>query len=385
MNAQKRFRQIPPQRAWMEIDLETLEHNVRTLQNLLPASCKLLPAVKANAYGFGAVPITKALHRLGVTDFCVASLSEGIELRKQGIRGNILILGYTHPDNCRLLKRYRLTQTVVDYTHAEQLAKKGIQLPVHIKIDTGMRRLGERSDNADKLRKLFSLKELIISGVFTQLSCSDSTNPDDIEYTNMQISNFYAALQELKEQMIVLPKAHIQCSYGIINYPSISADYARPGLALYGIVDESCCIGRAPCLRPIFTIKTRIALIKQVYAGERIGYGNTVIAHENMKVAVITMGYADGLPRSLSKGMGKVLVNGQYASIIGNICMDQAIVDVSHLDDVAPGDVAVVIGHSGSANISINEFARWAGTIPNEIASRFGERLERKYCRGNMT
>lgn len=368
-----------PKRAWIDIDLHALAHNVNVLQALLPEGCTLMPAIKADAYGFGAVPVAKALHRLNVHDFCVASLSEGMELRKKGVRGNILILGYTRPEDAHLVKRYRLTQTVVDHQHALLLAQKKRNLPVHIKVDTGMHRLGERSDAIDKINALFALDSLDIQGVFTQLSCCDSHCEKDIAYTHRQLVHFEEILGGLRKQNIPVPKTHVLCSYGIINYPDVQAAYARPGLALYGIVDEACCIGPAPNLQPVFTLKTQIALTKTVYAGEQVGYGDGCVARRNGKIAVITIGYADGLPRHLSNGGGKVIVQGQCVPIIGNICMDQAMIDVTNMHRVSAGDEVTVIGKCESAEISIHEFSTWACTIPNEIVSRFGQRLERNY------
>lgn len=374
-----RRRRKAPKRARMEVDLIALKHNVQVLRELLPGSCKLMPAIKGNAYGFGALQIAKALYLLNVRDFCVASLAEGIALRKGGVRGNILILGYTYPDDCSLARKYKLTQTVVDYAHGVKLAEKGLHLQVHIKVDTGMHRLGERSNQIDNICEMFSLKGLKIKGIFTQLPCCDSKNAEDIVYTRAQIQKFRDLTNTLKQRGFALPETHVQCSYGIINYRDIQADYARPGLALYGIVDEACCLQQVPGLEPVFEVKTHIALIKHIYKGERVGYGNVCIAKRDMRIAVITMGYADGLPRCLSGGVGKVLVHGQYAPIVGSICMDQAMIDVSHIENAGVGDTAVVIGHSGGAAISVNEFAEWAGTIPNEIVSRLGERLEREY------
>ncbi len=214
-NAFKALKAPLQRRAWVEIDLGALSHNVRTLKSLLPPDCKLMPAVKADAYGFGAARISKELNRLGVRDFCVASPAEGIELRKCGIRGNILILGYTHPDDCRLIKRYRLVQTVVDNRHGALLAEKNMDMPVHIKLDTGMRRLGERIEHTDKIAELFGLAGIKICGIYTQFPCSDSALPQDIEQTRAQLGSFEAVLEGLSSRGIDLPKRHMQCSYGI--------------------------------------------------------------------------------------------------------------------------------------------------------------------------
>lgn len=367
-----------PLRAWVEVDTKSLAHNVRVLQGLLPPGCQLMPAIKANAYGLGAVPIAKKLYQLGVQHFCVATLAEGIALRRAGVRSGILVLGHTPPEGCRLLRRWCLAQTVVDAEHARQLAQTGIPLHVHVKVDTGMHRLGQLGDEADALYSCFTHKTLRVDGVFTQLGCSDSPHAEDIAYTRRQLDSFYSSLDALKARGVPVPPTHVQCSYGILNYPDIKADFARPGLALYGVVDEACCIGPAPPLVPVFQVKARIALVKSVCQGQRVGYGSAYIAPRSMRVAVITMGYADGLPRSLSGTGAGVLINGTLAPFVGSICMDQAIVDVSAIPTVYPGGIAMVVGRSGRVGISVQQLAALAGTIPNEIMSGLGPRLERQ-------
>lgn len=366
-------------RAWVEIDLKALEHNVVLLKKMLPATCELMPAVKANAYGFGAVPICKVLNKLGIRSFCVACVEEGIELRKHRIKGDILVLGFTHPENFALLYQYRLTQTVIDYAYAKKLYAYRHKIQVHIKIDSGMHRLGEGFEQVQNILHIFALPNLCVTGIFTQLSSSDSSKPEDITYAKYQIENFYGLLAELQKQGVKLPKQHVQCSYGIINYPDLQCDFARPGLALYGIVDENMCIGNPPELVPVFTVKARVALTKNIRENERVGYGQACIAKQKMSIAVISMGYGDGLPRALSCGAGGVLINGQYALIVGNICMDQAIVDITGLENITSGDIVTVVGVSGERSISIQEIAQQAGTIPNEIISRLGGRIVREY------
>ncbi len=371
----------PSPRAWAEIDLDALGHNLRVLKKLLPEGCAPMPVLKADAYGLGAVPIAKELYRLGVRSFCVATLAEGMALRKRGLRGDILVLGYTPPEDCRLLKRYRLAQAVVDYGHALSLSQSGLRLAVHLKVDTGMHRLGFAGEDAESLAECFALPGLCVEGIFTQLGSCDSPAAEAVRRTEAQAEAFRAALDELKKRGIAPPPAHIQCSYGILNYPGLRAAWARPGLALYGIVDESSCRAGAPALAPVLALRARVALVREVEAGACVGYGSAA-APRAMRVAVLTIGYADGLPRALSNGAGGVLLNGRFAPFVGNICMDQSMVDASEAGPVAPGDVATLIGADGGAAIGIHNFARAAGTIPNEITSRLGGRLERRYLRG---
>lgn len=365
-------------RAWIELDGGALRHNVSVLRSLLPETCELMPAVKADAYGHGAVPVSAALNKMGVNAFCVACISEGITLRKNGIKGEILILGYTHPKQLPLLRRYRLIQTVIDYTYAEKLNRYGKKLRVHIGIDTGMRRLGERSENIDLLCKIFEMKNLIIEGVFTHLCADDTDSPRGKEFTQKQAQAFFNVINELKHRGFDCPKVHLQSSYGILNYPELAGDYARVGIALYGVRSAKNDYDSSKAeLIPVLSMKARVASVRKLLAGESAGYGLSFTADRTMKLATLTVGYADGLPRALSCGVGSVLINGKRAPIVGRICMDQTTVDITDIPDAHTGDIAVIIGKSGDEEISVYELADKSGTITNEILSRMGPRLNR--------
>ncbi|MCL2528435.1 MAG: serine racemase VanT catalytic subunit [Defluviitaleaceae bacterium] len=372
-------------RAWAEIDISSLRHNVDVLRGLLPKNCTLMPAVKANAYGHGAVEISRELNTYGIKAFCVAAAREGAVLRKNGIKGEILVLGYTHPGDFNLLDKYSLTQTVVDYNHAMALNSYGKTIMAHVAIDTGMRRIGERSENVSEIANIFKCKNLIINGIYTHCNVIDSRNPSDINFTNDQIQKFYSVLNQLKLQGVKLPKVHIQSSYGVFNYPHLSCDYARVGIALFGMLStrsdtESYNTG----LRPVLSVKTRISAIKTVTKGEPVGYGLAFTAEHDMKIAVLAIGYADGVPRSLSCGTGYVLINGQKAPVVGRVCMDQMMVDVTGIIKAKQGSTAVIIGKSGNAEITACQVAEQAGTIANEILSRLGERLERRIINADL-
>lgn len=365
-------------RAWIEINRKTLRENVSFLQSRLPANCKLMPAVKADAYGHGAVFVAKELNRMGVNAFCVACVQEGMELRKAGIKGEILILGYTHPAQFDLLRRYHLTQTVVDYSYAEQLKQYGKKLHVHVGIDTGMHRLGERSDNMERIQKMFQINNFVIDGMFTHLSADETRNEQDEAFTYRQEQEFHHVVDELTAKGISCPKVHLQASYGVLNYPELSGDYARVGIALYGILSTGSDTAKwSEYLQPILSLKVRIACVKNINSGESAGYGLQFVAPQSMKIAVLAIGYADGLPRSLSNGVGAVLIHGKKAPIIGRICMDQTLVDVSDIANVQAGDIAIIIGKSGELEISACDLAEQTNTITNEILSRMGARLER--------
>lgn len=367
-------------RAWAEIHLANLGHNVKVLCDMLPNGCELMAVVKANAYGHGDVEVARYLNRIGVSSFAVATIEEGIRLRTYGIKGSILILGYTDPQRVPELIRYRLSQTVADYKHAKQLNASKQQISVHIKIDTGMHRLGESCNNAAEIESIFQCHNLKVCGVYTHLCVADSTQEDDVAFTEEQLSRFHTLLEQLKQHQLALPQIHIQSSYGILNYPELQCSYARIGIALYGVLSSPGNKTKVqPELRPVLSLKSRVVLIRQIVAGECVGYGRAFIASRNTRIAVLSIGYADGVPRNLACGKGEVLIHGCRAPIIGRICMDQLVIDTTDIHDVKRGDIATLIGEDGSEIITAEEVAAASGTITNELLSRLGSRLERVY------
>lgn len=365
-------------RAWIEIDRECLMQNVKELRKQMPPNCKLMPVLKANAYGHGAVLMARELNAMKIYSFCVATVLEGVELRRHHIKGEILILGYTHPQQFSLLRRYKLTQTVIDLAYAHKLNSYGKKIKVHLKIDTGMHRLGERSVNINSLCSMFQCKNLVINGVYTHLCACSTTTFQDIAFTQAQEKAFLDALAALKKRGFTCPTMHLQASYGLLNYPAIRGDYARIGIALYGTLSKRVdAENNAIKLHPILSVKARVVLVKDLFAGETAGYDLTYKAQRNMKIAILSIGYADGIPRSLSCGNGNVLINGDEAPIIGRICMDQMMVDVSNITSPQSGDVTVIVGKSGAAEITVYDIAERTETITNEVLSRLGNRLYR--------
>lgn len=362
----------PKGRAWLELDMGSLRHNVAVLRGLLPHGCKLMPAVKADAYGHGAIPVTRELSRLGVRDFCVATAGEGAVLRRY-VRGTILVLGCTPPEDFPLLRRYHLTQTVVDYAYAQRLNEYGRPVRVHVGIDTGMHRLGERCENLDRLEQLFRMKHLRIEGAFTHLCAVEND-----AFTMAQNEAFHTTIEALQQRGLVCPKVHLLNSGGLLAHPEFGGDYARVGIALYGVfstrADRDICKAD---LRPVLSLRTRVASVKDLHAGESAGYDLAFTAHGERRIAILTIGYADGLPRSLSCGKGQVLLHGHAAPIISRVCMDQTLVDVTEIPAVRAGDIATVIGADGETTIRVEDAATQADTITNELLSRLGARLER--------
>ena len=367
------MRPSPTGRAWIELDLSALAHNLAALRQALPPGCVLMAAVKANAYGHGAVPVAKALRRMGVGAFCVATLKEGIQLRRWGVMGEILVLGYTHPRDLALLRLWRLSQTVVDAAYARALNQSGGRTRVHIALDTGMGRLGLNPRDLDGLQALFAMKGLKVKGLFTHLCAAESRDAESRAYTLAQADAFYYAAHNLEERGIRLPKLHLLASGGILNYPEFAEEMVRPGIALYGMTGEGPCAS----LRPVLSLKARVVTVRRLRPGQRAGYGLAFTARRETDVAVISIGYGDGVPRALSQGRGRVLLNGREAPILGRICMDQLLADATGIPGVRQGGVAVLIGHWGPCRIEAWDWAQAADTIPNEVLSRLAARLPR--------
>ena len=363
-------------RAWLEIDLDNLTHNAKTLQEAMPSKCELMAVVKTEAYGHGAFTVSACLNRIGVKAFAVATIDEGIALRKYGIRGEILVLGYTDIHRAAELKKYDLMQTLIGFEYAHLLNAQGIPVKVHIKIDTGMHRLGIPSDNVSQVKKIFAMKNIKVSGIYTHLCCSDSRLPNDVAFTQKQIDKFYNLIDILKSDNIPIPKTHIQSSYGLLNYPNLNCDYARIGIALFGVLaspDYETTIKLD--LRPVLSLKTKVILIQAVSKGESVGYSRAFTAKRNSKIAILPVGYGDGFPRNLSCGRGYALIGGQSAPIVGRICMDQLAVDITDIRNISVGDIATLIGKDAGAELSSPIVAEKSESISNELLCRMGSRL----------
>ncbi len=363
-------------RVWAEIHYDNLERNVRMLEDLLPEGCSFMAVVKANAYGHGAVPVSSYLNKLGVHSFAVATLQEGIELRRHNIQGDILILGYTSPKKADLIHQYDLIQTAADCAHALALDQAALNpIKIHIKLDTGMHRLGERPEHIEELTKLFSCPNLQISGMFSHLCVADSSDPDDIRFTKLQISTFFETVKELQSRGYNPGKLHLQNSYGALNYTGLPLSYARFGIAMYGAFSQpEPVLSKKYTLFPVLSLHARIAQIKNLLPGENVSYGRNFEAKHPMCIAAVTIGYADGLPRNLSNQEVPVLIHGKKSHILGNICMDQILVDVTDIPEAQVGDVVTLIGQDGEEILWVEDMAEKAGTITNEILCRLNLR-----------
>lgn len=369
-------------RAWREIDLSALGHNARVLEASLAPGCRLMAVVKADAYGHGAVPVARYLQAQGIKSFAVACLSEAVALREAGITGMILILGYTPPEQAELLARYTLTQTVADEAHGVALDAQGIPVLVHLGLDTGMHRLGIPALDREAMVRLYSLRNLQIRGVFSHLCVADGPTAREAAFTQAQVETFFSAVDWLRRHGMDPGETHIQASAGILNLPPQPCTWARAGIALYGIAG-GCALGQRMELRPVLSLRARVASVRGLEPGQGAGYGLEFRAGRETKLATVTIGYGDGLPRSLSQSGGTVLLHGTRCPMVGRMCMDQLLVDVTDVPDTRPGDVVTVLGQDGTECIRAAQVAGQCATIPNELLARLEPRLPVVACRSD--
>ena len=365
-------------RAWIEIDLDNLVNNISEIKKIISPKTKIMAVVKANAYGHGALLIARKLSEIGITDFAVATLEEGIYLRKNNIQGNILILGFTNFDHLEYVIKYDLIQTIIDYDYSERIKELNLdeKLKCHIKINAGMNRLGEKYNHLDKLYKIYENEKLNILGTFSHLCVADSNTKENIDFTNRQIELFNETIKRIKTKGFDTGKVHLQSSYGVINYTGLDYDYVRVGILMYGINSsyESYQLTHLN-LKPVLSLKARITSVKEINKNDSVSYGRTYIATENRKIASVSIGYADGIPRNLSNQNMQVKINESYGTVIGRICMDQLLIDISDISNVKVGDIITIIGED--KNITAEQVADKADTITNELLCRLGDRLAR--------
>ena len=370
-------------RTWAEVDLDALAHNYRLLRGLAPGA-KFLGLVKADAYGHGAAPIAKKLQELGADMLAAACLDEAIALRESGIALPILCLGQTPPELAGELLAYDITQTVGDLETGEALSAAAVAagktLKIHVKVDTGMGRLGfvyyEDDDEAaleragKEIESLCALPGLEPEGIFTHFANADGSEA----YTKNQCARIYDVFGELWERGLHQFKIyHCAASAAVLNYSwtKVYMNMIRPGIALYGYVPDPSV--KDPGLKPVMTVKSRIAAVRDLPAGAKISYGCTATLERDSKVAVLPMGYGDGLPRVLSNKL-EVLIGDKLCPVLGRICMDMCMVDVTDAPGVKAGDVATVYG-PGLTDWA----AQLAGTIPYELLCQLTPRVPRLY------
>ena len=371
---------------WAEVDLDALAHNFRLLQQHA-GSAAVCAVVKAGAYGHGDGIVCRTLADAGAKWFAVSCLAEALHLRSGGVTGEILILGHTDPACAATLACHRLTQAVFSPEYAQALSSAALEASAwvrcHLKIDTGMGRLGfiarcEEDIPAclDQLEACFGLEGLEITGMFQHFAVADSHAAADVEYTNRQHSLFVQVKESLEARGHKLRTVHCCNSAALVEHPEWGMDLVRPGIVLYGCdpSDEVHLDG----LRPVLTLKTVVSQVKELLPGQALSYGLQFTADAPRKVATLCVGYADGYPRLLS-GKGVCSIGGYAAPVLGRVCMDQMMVDVTGLDDVKEGDEAVVFGGPGAD--SLNDVANKVGSIPYEIMCGLALRVPRVYLR----
>lgn len=364
-----------------EVNLDAIKHNYKQIRNQVPHEVEMMAIVKADAYGHGAVKIANVLQEQGVNRFAVAIAKEGEELRESGITSPILVLGYTPRADIGALIENNLTQTVFSYDMAKTLSDEagrlGKTVNIHIKVDTGMGRIGFLSSpqSIEEVKMIATLPHLNMEGIFTHFSTADE---EDVTYTHKQWHIFEGFLNELREVGIELPVIHAANSAAIMCHSYADLNVVRPGIILYGYYPSDYLQGKVLDLQPAMTLKTQVVHVKELPEGHYVGYGRTHCTHRKTKVATIPVGYADGYSRRLGN-KGRVLIRGQYAPIIGNICMDQFMVDVTDIEGVSVEDEVVLFGKQGDGEIPVEEIASILGTINYEVICMIGKRVPRIY------
>lgn len=365
------------------IDLDALAYNIRNIRAKTKKGTGIIGVVKADAYGHGAFEAAEVLLENGADWLAVAVVDEGINLRKHGIDVPILILGYTPKLRFEDIVNYNIIQTVYSYEEAENLSQTALSLgktaAVHIKIDTGMGRLGYRvnDESADEIVKISKLPNLEINGMFTHFSTADET---DKTYTYGQYEKFMRMDAMLKERGLYIPVRHCANSAAIMELDDMMLDMVRPGIILYGAYPSTQVDKGKLSIKPVMSIKTHVSYVKEVEEGDSISYGRTYKAPSKRKIATVPVGYADGFIRAYSKG-GRVLINGKYAPIVGRICMDQFMVDVTDIEGVKMNDEVVLLGRQGDNEITANEIASVLNTISYEFFCTLSKRVPRQYIR----
>ncbi|WP_313525743.1 alanine racemase [Anaerotignum sp.] len=380
-------------RTWAEIDMDALAYNINSIKSKLAEGEKVMGIVKADAYGHGDGFVSRALQDAGFDWFGVSNIEEGMSLRNEGIEKPILILGYTPVETAKLMDEYKLTQALVGMDYAKALQaeaeKAGVVIDAHVKLDTGMTRVGFQTDEENFEE---SLKELIevskmpnihITGIFTHHAVADAYQGDNPKFTEMQFTRFNKMVNALKDAGVDVGICHCANSATTIAYPEKHLGMCRSGIITYGMLPSGECNGMID-IKPLMTLKTTIGLIKHVKAGSQLSYGRTYTADTDRVIATIPIGYADGYSRALSN-KARMLVNGHFAPVVGRVCMDQIMLDVTGIPDVKMGDEVVVFGHQKDQILPIEELAEILGTINYELTCVITKRVPRVFLKdGNV-
>lgn len=376
------------QRSWTEINLDQIKRNYLTYKNNLRIDMEIMAVVKADAYGHGDVQIARLLTKLGCKLFAVSNIDEAVGLRNAGIEGEILILGYTSPKYARTLSFLELTQTIVSEDYARVLCETGLKIKCQFAIDTGMNRIGLDGDNPKTCSYIIHqfVNKLQVEGVFTHLCMADINTEECRIFTQKQIKKFSDVALYVKD--LNLPYIHCCNSAGGLHYLSenkgfdYTGNIVRLGIVLYGLKPDAS--NTLPDgIKPALVWKTVVSMVKNLHIGENVSYGCTFKADHEMCVATVTTGYADGLCRILSN-KGFMIINGQKAPIIGRICMDQTMLDVTNISNVKMGNEVIILGESGNLSNTADDMAKELDTIGYEVVCDITKRVQRFYKLGKL-
>ena len=370
-------------RAWAEVSLSQLRKNVEIIKGLNSPPTEVMAVVKADAYGHGDAHIVRTLAQdCGITHFAVSNLDEAIAVRNYAPNAEILILGYTPPEYAHEISMYNIIQGVVSTEYAQALAQNSpASIRCHVKIDTGMGRIGLKHDTpaecADEIAAMMKISKLSVEGIYTHFAVADSDAPDNIAYTDRQQSFILETYDELVSRGIKLQHCHFMNSAATCYRNTSRSTLSRAGIILYGLhPDVSLDIPEG--LEPVMELKAVISHVKTVNKGDCISYGRTFVAEHEMRVATVTIGYADGYSRLLS-GKGEILVHGKRCKIVGRVCMDQLMIDVSGVPEAEAGDIVTLIGRDGDDIITADDLAQIYGTIGYEVVCGISKRVPRIY------
>ncbi|MBQ6143783.1 MAG: alanine racemase [Clostridia bacterium] len=375
-------------RTWAQVDLNAIRYNFNSIKEKISEGTKVLCVLKADAYGHGAEFLVKEYERLGADYYGVSNLDEALQLRKAGAKKPILIFGYTPPEMAETLSKENVSQALFSLEYAKELynscKEKNVKVKVHLKIDTGMSRIGFFCQNDEDINK--SIKEiekirkdmplLDIEGMFTHFSVSDDVT-NNREYTIYQFNNFKKVISGLEELGIKVPLKHCCNSGGIISFPEMQLDMVRAGVILYGLYPSKETEGKIN-LKPAMELKAVVSQVKEIPENTSLSYGRTFVSGDKMKIASVTIGYADGYSLKFSNN-AELLVKGKRAKIVGRVCMDQLMIDVTNIEGVKSGDEVTVFGCDGTEKISVDEMAEKIETINYEIVCLIGKRVPRIY------
>lgn len=370
-------------RTWAEVDLDAIAHNMREIRKITDPKTQIMAVVKADGYGHGFMEVTKTLLENGADRLAVAIPEEGKQLRKRGIDVPVLLLSATMEDDIDEIIDLDLTTNVFSYEFAEIIskvaAKKEKTANIHIKLDTGMSRIGfvisdDNSEVIEEIIKISKLPYINIEGLFSHFSTSDEA---DDSYTRLQFKRFMSVACALEERGLHIPIKHICNSAGIMMYPEMHLDMVRPGVILYGMYPSDEVDKSKLNLIPAMTLKSRITYVKEVEPGRGVSYGKEYITDKKTKIATVPIGYADGYLRKIAQH-GEMIVKGVKVPIIGRICMDQCMIDVTDVHNIERGDEAIIFGREG---ITVDDVASWCGTINYEVSCMISKRIPRIYTK----